>query len=418
VTDTNPANNNATEINTLTTDADLALRKTVNDSTPNVGDTVTFTVTLTNNGPNTATNVTVSDGLPAGLTLVSATPSQGSYAGGVWTVGTVTTTAAPTLTLTALVVSPNAETNTAAISHSDQLDTDTANNSASATVTPQQADLAVRKTISNPALVVGDTFTFTVIVTGNGPSTATGVQVTDMLPAGLTFVSSNPSQGSYDPATGLWNVGTVASGASATLTIQVQAASAGSETNSAKISHSDQFDSNTANNTGSVSFVVMPASPPVTVVSLKRFGYHHEPTLLVVGFSGPLDASSAQDLSNYSLVLIAHGGKLRKPLSFAKATYNPTAATVTLQPTKLLPLRFQYVLTINASTPTGVRDASGQLVDGDGNGIPGGNFVRKFNHDILAGKNRQFIQHKLASARPTLHHRLPALPAHAGRPRA
>jgi uncharacterized repeat protein (TIGR01451 family) len=418
VTDTNPANNSATDTDTLATQADLALSKTVNDSTPNVGETVTFAVTLTNKGPSAATSVTVADALPAGLTLVSATPSQGSYAGGVWTVGTVATTAAPTLTLTALVVSPNAETNTAAISHSDQPDADTANNSASATVTPQQADLVVTKTISNPTPTVGDSVNFTVTVTDLGPSNATTVQVTDLLPAGLTFVSSNPSQGSYDAATGLWEVGMVASGATATLTIQVRAAVSASESNSATISHADQFDSDTANNTGSVSFVVMPAAPPVTVVSLKRFGYHHEPTLLVVQFSGPLEVSSAQDLSNYSLVLIAHGGRLRLPISFAKATYDPAADTLMLHPTKLLPLRFHYVLTINASTPTGVRDTTGRLLDGDGNGIPGGNFVRAFNRDILAGKNRQFTRHGLVSTRPKLHHRLPALHPHSGRPRA
>ena len=67
------------------------LSKTVSNPTPNVGDTITFTVTLSNTGPNTATNVQVTDVLPAGLTFVSATASQGTYdsATGVWTVGTV-----------------------------------------------------------------------------------------------------------------------------------------------------------------------------------------------------------------------------------------------------------------------------------------------------------------------------------------
>src|SRR5207302_7081382 len=56
--------------------SDLQVTKTVNQAAPNVGDTITFTVPLKNNGPNTATNVKVTDALPAGLTLVSATPSQ------------------------------------------------------------------------------------------------------------------------------------------------------------------------------------------------------------------------------------------------------------------------------------------------------------------------------------------------------
>ena len=116
--------------------ADLALTKTVSDATPNVGDTVTFTITLTNAGPVSAAGVTVTDLLPAGLTFVSATPSQGTYisATGVWTVGTVTTATPQTLLIAAQLVSPNVQTNTAAITASGQVDPNLANNTAIASV--------------------------------------------------------------------------------------------------------------------------------------------------------------------------------------------------------------------------------------------------------------------------------------------
>ncbi len=233
--------------------ADLAVAKAVSSSTPNVGDTVTFTVTLSDLGPDAATGVQLSDVLPAGLAFVSATPSQGSYssASGVWTVGTVTTTTAQTLRIEAQVVSPDAQTNTATISHSDQFDPVTSNNSASATETPGGADLAVAKAVSGSTPNVGDTVTFTVTLSDLGPDAATGVQVSDVLPAGLAFVSATPSQGSYSSASGVWTVGTVTTTTAQTLRIEAQVVSPDAQTNTATISHSDQFDPVTGNNSAS-----------------------------------------------------------------------------------------------------------------------------------------------------------------------
>ena len=130
---------------------DLSITKMVSDATPNVGDTITFTIALTNSSGNPATNVTVQDLLPAGLAFVSATPSQGTYnnISGVWTVGTVNSAAQ--LLIQATVVSPTAQTNTASISHVDQ--SNTGNTSASATETPQQADLQLTKTVCGSGVI-------------------------------------------------------------------------------------------------------------------------------------------------------------------------------------------------------------------------------------------------------------------------
>src|SRR5262249_50278590 len=161
------------------------------DPAPNVGDTITFTVTLSNAGADAATNVAVQDLLPSGLTFVSATPSQGTYdsVAGVWTVRTVTTTTPLSLLLRASVSGP-APPNTATIAHSDQFDPNAGNNTASAPETPQQADLQVTKVVSDPSPNVGDTITYTITLTNNGPDTATRVTVRDVLPPQVAFLSS------------------------------------------------------------------------------------------------------------------------------------------------------------------------------------------------------------------------------------
>ncbi len=246
--------------------ADLALTKTVSNTKPNVGDTIAFTVNLTNDGPANATNVRVTDQLPAGLTFVSASPTQGSYAPatGVWTVGTLVSGSTVTLTLQALVVSSAAQTNTAAISHSDQFDPNSGNNSDTATETPQQADLAVSKFVDNATPNVGDTVNFTIAIDNLGPSAATNVLLNDLLPAGLAFVSATPSQGSYNPGTGVWNVGTIGDGVISALTLSAQVVSTGAQINTAAIGHSDQPDPNTANNQASATVTSLQADLQIT----------------------------------------------------------------------------------------------------------------------------------------------------------
>src|SRR5262249_41956304 len=198
------AANNSTAVTATPQQADLQITKTVDNPTPHAGDTATYTVTLTNNGPDTATNVTVLDVLPPQVTFQSfGGPAGTSYdpATGIWTVGTVVVGTPQVLILTSLVTSPNPQSNTATATHADQFDPNTANNSDTASVDPQQANLAVNKTVSNTRPNVGDIITFTVTLADNGPNSATGVQVTDVLPAGVTLVAAAPSRGTYAPAT-------------------------------------------------------------------------------------------------------------------------------------------------------------------------------------------------------------------------
>ena len=82
---------------------------------------------------------------------------------------------------------------------------------------PPAAELALTKTVSNATPNIGDTIIYTVTLTNSGPDVATNVQVTDRVPSGVLLVSAMPTQGTYDPNTGLWSVGTVNVGSPETL---------------------------------------------------------------------------------------------------------------------------------------------------------------------------------------------------------
>ena len=121
--------------------ADLAVSKSVDHSSPRVDETLTFTVTVTNNGPGPASGVVVNDLIPSGLTLQSATPSAGAYSTGTgnWTLASwLASGASATLTMKASVDAGTADStliNTASVTASDQTDLDDGNDSDSTAVT-------------------------------------------------------------------------------------------------------------------------------------------------------------------------------------------------------------------------------------------------------------------------------------------
>ena len=130
-----PSSTLLTPVNIVAAASDVGLTKTVSDPTPAVGTNVTFTVTAHNAGPDAVTALQISDSLPAGLTLVSATPSQGTYAAGVWNVGALAVGASATLQLVATVNGTTTVTNTAVRTSSTPVDPNPANDSASVSVT-------------------------------------------------------------------------------------------------------------------------------------------------------------------------------------------------------------------------------------------------------------------------------------------
>lgn len=188
-----------------TVTADLNLGKTVDDATPAEGGTVNYTVTVTNAGPGPATVVQIVDLLPAGLTLVAATPNQGSYdpVSGDWYVGNIPVGGNATLALQAQVdagTGGSTITNMASVDFLSQNDPNPSNDVASVDITPQgTATLTVVKAVltledpingtTDPKAIPGATMRYLIVVTntGTGPVDTDSLVVTDPLPANMAL---------------------------------------------------------------------------------------------------------------------------------------------------------------------------------------------------------------------------------------
>ena len=213
--------------------ANVALTQTA--TTPvNVGDTVTYTVTATNNGPNTATGIMISDTVPGGLSGVTVTPSVGTYYNGIWTIPTLANSASATLTITGTATAAMAgltTTNTANRTSQEQYNS--LSPTTSAGVYTKIANVTVSQTVnggSSATANVGDTITYVITAANQGLDNASGLQITDLIPSGLSDINySINGAGTFNPTTGLWNIGILNSGATTILTItgKITAAMAG-----------------------------------------------------------------------------------------------------------------------------------------------------------------------------------------------
>ena len=194
--DPNPGNNEASAGLSFDASADLSITKT-GPATAVAGTPFTYTLTVDNAGPSTATNVIVTDELPDDVDFVSAVASSGTFtavAGTVtWNLGTVAVADPPRTLQITVFVHPDAASplvNNAAVS-STTSDPNTANNLATWTVAlTAEAGLTLTKTDSPDPVTAGSNLTYTLKVTNGGPSTAVDVVVTDTLPAGTTLVSA------------------------------------------------------------------------------------------------------------------------------------------------------------------------------------------------------------------------------------
>ena len=275
---------------------DLSITKTVNNSKPNYLQNVAYTLTAHNNGPNGATGVIVNDKLPAGLKLIS-TSGTGKYdsSTGIWTIGNLANGATAVLKIVAQVIASNTQlVNTAHITGSE-LDLNSSNDNSNATINIVPAsDLGITKTVDNKYPKYLQKVTFTLTARNYGPNNATGVSVTDKLPAGLKFISANGT-GKYDSSTGIWTIGNLANSATAVLKIVAQATTPNKELINTATIEGTNYDQKSDNNKGSASVKVGPAADLAVKMSVNNAHpkYKQKVTFTITAYNyGPMNAKN------------------------------------------------------------------------------------------------------------------------------
>ncbi len=291
--DPNSANNTATaaDVVALATDADLFATNSPSATSVAAGSNVTYTQTVTNNGPAVTTApTTITETTPPNTTFVSMTPPAGWACGTLPPVGgtgAITCTdsgglglgAANTATFS-LVLQVSAST-PSGTSITDTVTATAGNvvpsittNTASATVVvgnANSADMAIVKTGTPNPVTEGTPLTYTLTVTNNGPASATNVTVTDTLPSAVTYLSTSTTQGSCSEAGGTVTclLGTMANAATATISILTLPNTPGFASNTATVS-ADQTDPTPANNTSTQNETI--TAP--TRITLQTFSAH------------------------------------------------------------------------------------------------------------------------------------------------
>ncbi len=265
---------------TVNTCADVTITKS-GPATASCGDTISYTLTASNLGPGAAANVVVTDDLPACLTVISCNSDMGGVCGGAGANRTVTfpslasgISATITIMATANPGCAPSVSNTASIS-TTTTDSNPGNNTSNTVMTTVTcADVGVTKSAGSGSICSTANITYTINFTNAGPSAATGVVVSDVMPAGTSLVSA-PAPANWTRTDGVVaggngalmfaRTGSSPNADAATFTVIVSIDGAVSDgtilSNTASVT-STTPDQNSANNTSSPATMVTVKKPP------------------------------------------------------------------------------------------------------------------------------------------------------------
>ncbi len=429
---TNLGDTSATDTDTLTPVANLAVNKTDGATEAVPGSAAVYLITVTNTGPSAAPASAVNDLLPAPITSASWT-CQGHLGGSCSASGVgglndelvslpaasdVVFALAATIDPAATGLLVNTATVTAAAGVSDPDSGD--NSSTDSDLLVPTADLSLVKTVADALVEVGDPMQFTLAVTNNGPSVATALSVIDLVPSGMTITGAAGAGWvcTPTPTSVTCTLASLAPGASATILLDADAPpTAGNFVNGATVSAASA-DSNAGNNTGTVPFAVVFVDPP-TITLIDTFADTGDGVLdemetalgeiveIDAGFSealfDPVGDSDPHDVTNpasYQLVEAGPDGLFAtaacgpvqgddRGIAVDSATYDSGTFVVTLGIHGGIPLADGLFRLFVCGT--GVQDLDGNPLDGNGDGTPGDDFIRHFRVRIANLVDRPYF---------------------------
>ena len=413
VTDLVPANNSATDTDTLSPLANLGITKTDGVTSAVPGESTTYSIVASNAGPSHVETATVTDTFPAALTCNWTCAGAGGgacSAGGTGGLsdavvlpagGSVTYTAVCAIAAGATGTLSNTATVATAVpdpSPGNESSTDT-------TTLSSAADLWIVKSTPAPGVGVGSSVVYTLQVGNRGPSAATALEVQDALPAGTVFQSAVGAGWSCAESSAIVTCTRSNLGAGqqsnialtlqmpesagqvvneATVTSATPEAAAGDETDSASV---QVFAPPTMVEVGSVAATETGAVTEGMVTSASITQLYLEASHELYDPAGDTDPTDATNPACYRLFRALPNGTFPNStcvdptgVPVDSASYGVAGLnTVALLVNGGLPLqKGNYRLRVCAAGSTHLEDAYGNALDGDQDGTEGDDFVRDF----------------------------------------
>lgn len=397
--DPNPGNNSVSTSTLISAVADLAVDMSAVPASIVSGNNITYTITVINNGPSNAQNVTLSDALPGDTTFVSqaqtngpsfgfSTPAVGSGGSVIWNAATFATGASATFTLvirTAANSTPGTTVVNTVVAAAASTDPNAANDSAStSTNVNNPPDVALTMARSPEPVFVGDLLTYTITISNAGTGTATGVTLTDNLPAAVLFVSATFSQGTHSLTGSTLSaaVGTLSAGAVVNGTIVVRPTAPGIVSNFATVAGSTA-DSNPANNSATATSTINDPAVNSSGVVVVGFEFSQLTDVLVATFT---HANGAEPVGSFS-ASINWGDGTTSP---GKVAFMVTTYQISGSHTYTDEGNFNVAVTLtHANTSTVITTTATMLEEllPDGTrGTPNQRFVSEVFRDLLGRK--------------------------------